>query len=78
MAGNLTYPVVLEPQPEGGFTVTVPALPEVVTEGDTEDEALQMARDAIQLAIEVRVENGEDVPEPLPAILRHVKVAVAA
>lgn len=78
MAENVTYPVVLEPQPEGGFTVTVPALPEVVTEGDTEDEALEMVRDAIELAIEVRVEKGEEVPEPLPAVLRHVKVAVAA
>ena len=78
MPENITYPVVLEPQPEGGFTVTVPALPEVVTEGDTEVEALAMARDAIELAIEVRIEHGEEVPGPLSAVLRHVKVAVAA
>jgi hypothetical protein len=39
MAKKLTYTVVLEPQGEGGFTVVVPALPEVVTEG----EALRMA-----------------------------------
>ena len=30
-----SYAIILEPQPEGGFTVTVPALPEIVTEGDT-------------------------------------------
>jgi len=42
-----SYTVILEPQSEGGFTVLVPALPEVVTEGDTEDEALRMAEDAI-------------------------------
>ena len=46
--------VALEPQPEGGFTVHVPALPEVVTEGETEAEALAMARDAIRLVLDYR------------------------
>ena len=36
MAANYSYSVILEPQEGGGFTVLVPALPEVVTEGDTE------------------------------------------
>lgn len=40
-------PLVLAPQPEGGFTVTSPSLPELVTEGDTVDEALANIRDAI-------------------------------
>jgi antitoxin HicB len=75
---NLTYSVVLEPQPEGGFTVTVPALPEVVTQGETEQEALEMAREAIELALEVRIERGEEVPEPMATMLRHVTVAAAA
>ena len=35
-----TYTIILEPMDEGGFLVRVPALPEVVTGGDTEDEAL--------------------------------------
>ena len=43
MSGNYVFSVILEPQPVGGFTVLVPALPEVITEGDTEDEALAMA-----------------------------------
>ena len=46
------YTVRLEPQPEGGFTVTVPALPEVVTEGDTLAEAMAMAEDAIRSVFE--------------------------
>jgi antitoxin HicB len=50
--------VILEPQPEGGFTVHVPALPEVVTEGDTKDEAMEMARDAIELVLTHRKEHG--------------------
>ena len=78
MPSDVIYSVVLEPQPEGGFTVTVPALPEVVTQGETEEEALAMAREAIELAIEVRAERGEEVPEPQVTILRQVKVAVSA
>ena len=46
------YAIRLEPQPEGGFTVTVPALPEVVTEGNTLAEALAMAEDAIRSVLE--------------------------
>jgi antitoxin HicB len=43
-----SFSVILEPQPGGGFTVLVPALPEVVTEGDTEQEALGAAQEAIR------------------------------
>jgi len=42
-------PLILTPQPEGGFTVTSPVLPELVTEGDTADEALNNARDVLFL-----------------------------
>ena len=41
--------LVLEPQPEGGYTVTSPTLPGLVTEGDTVEEALENARDALRL-----------------------------
>lgn len=47
---------------EGGFLVHVPALPEVVTAGDTEDEALAMAKEAIALVLESRHARGEDIP----------------
>ena len=47
------YTVVLVPDPEdGGYTVTVPMLPGCVTEGDTVEEALDMARNAIRLYLE--------------------------
>ena len=62
MAQAFTYTIVLEPMDEGGFLVHVPALPEVVTCGDTEDEALAMARDAIALVIDSRRERGEEIP----------------
>jgi antitoxin HicB len=57
---DLTFSVILEPQPEGGFAVLVPALPEIVTEGDTEEEALAMAEDAIRLVLKDRAARGEE------------------
>ncbi len=62
MAKSYSYSVVLEPQEGGGFTVLVPALPEVVTEGETEAEALANAEDAIRLVLDYRREQGLVVP----------------
>jgi antitoxin HicB len=45
------FTVVLEPEEEGGFTVRVPSLPEIVTYGKDETEALAMAEDAIRLVL---------------------------
>jgi antitoxin HicB len=56
-------PLVLTPQPEGGFTVTSPLLPELLTEGDSLEEALTNVRDAVQAALEIY----EDLKKPLPA-----------
>ena len=44
--------VVLEPSDEGGFTVTVPALPGCISEGDTREEAIRNIREAIDLYLE--------------------------
>jgi len=71
-----TYTIVLEPAEDGGFVVRVPALPEIVTEGDTEAEALAMAKDAIELVIESRRERGEPIPdESGQSLVRKVTVA---
>ena len=75
MPKNFDFTVVLEPQPEGGFTVSVPALPEVVTEGDSESEALEMAADAIRLVLEYRRENGIPIPDDAAPTVRRVTVA---
>jgi antitoxin HicB len=56
------FTIVLEPQSEGGFLVLVPSLPEVVTYGATEAEALSMAHDAIRLAMSYRRSQGEELP----------------
>lgn len=44
--------VILEPSDEGGYTVSVPALPGCISEGDSRDEALQNIREAIELYLE--------------------------
>ena len=58
MDATRIYTVILEPAEEGGFVVHVPALPEVVTQGEDEAEALAMAKDAIELALEERLAEG--------------------
>lgn len=62
-------PLVLSPQPEGGFTVTSPVLPELVTEDDTVDEALENVRDALAAVLEAY----QDMNRPLPkAVLQDI------
>ncbi len=64
------YRIVLTPAPPeegGGYTVTVPALPGCVTEGDTLEEAIAMARDAIEGYIESLRKHGEPIPEDEPS-----------
>jgi len=58
-------PLVLEPQPEGGYTVTSPLLPELVTEGDTVEDALGNVRDALAAVIEAYQEMGWPLPPGL-------------
>jgi antitoxin HicB len=55
-------PLVLSPQPEGGFTVTSPLLPELVTEGDTAEEALENVRDAVAAVVETYHDLGRSLP----------------
>jgi len=58
------YTIVLIPEPEeGGYSVLVPALPGCVTQGETVEEAIAMAQDAIAGWIEVAKKHGEPIPE---------------
>ena len=56
-------PLVFSPQPEGGFTVTCPVLPELLTEGDTLDEAFANVSDALAAVLELYAEQGRPLPE---------------
>lgn len=58
-----TYRVLLTQEPEGGFTVSVPALPGCITYGDSIDHALSMAREAIELYVETLEAEGDPVPD---------------
>jgi antitoxin HicB len=60
---TFTYTVVFEPEEEaGGYTVTCPALSGLVTEGDTLDEAQEMAADAILCYLESLRKDGLPLP----------------
>jgi predicted RNase H-like HicB family nuclease len=56
------YTVILEPQEEGGFTVTVPALPGCISEGETVDEVIKNIKDAITGYIASLRKHGEPTP----------------
>lgn len=75
VATSFDFTVVLEPQPEGGFTVSVPALPEVATEGETEAEALKMAAEAIRAVLDYRRDAGIPIPADAAPTVRVVTVA---
>jgi antitoxin HicB len=72
------FPVVREPEAKGRFTVRVPSLPEIVTYGVDEKEALSMAQDVIRLVLEDCIARGEPVPAPQAPRIREVTVTLAA
>jgi predicted RNase H-like HicB family nuclease len=68
----IQYAVVLEPDEDGGFTVLVPSLPGVVTQGETVAEALENARDAIGLTLACESFRPQDNAAPFT-----IRVAIA-
>lgn len=76
------FTVLFEPAPAGGYVVTCPALPGLVTEGDSLEEARAMAADAIRGYLESLRKDGQPVPtdKTIPAEPRkeHITVALDA
>ena len=75
-----TYTVLFEPAVEGGYTVSVPMLPGVITEGDTLAEARERVREAIRGYLKVLQKRGESIPRERGAELRRPvteRVAIA-
>ena len=64
------YPVILHPEPEGGFSVSVPDL-NIGTQGETVTECIDMARDAIGLWGICEQDEGRVIPEPSGLTLEH-------
>jgi len=61
----LEYSALFTPDPEaGGFVVTFPDLPEAITEGATEAEAMLYAADAVATSLSVYMDRGMDIPTP--------------
>lgn len=56
------YRVVIEPDEDGVFIATVPALPGVVDQGETADEAFERVKESLTFALDCMVEDGEEVP----------------
>jgi antitoxin HicB len=60
---NLNYPVQLKAAEEGGFTVTFPHVPEAITQGEDEGDALLRAVDALETALSFYIDAGTDLPQ---------------
>lgn len=61
---HYAYPYDLLPQPEGGFTVVFPDVPEAITQGESETEVAAMAEDALITALSFYTDRGEPLPSP--------------
>lgn len=68
------FEVVLTPEEEGGYSVSVPALPGCVSQGQTREEALAMIREAIEGYLESLEAHGD----PVPAQVEIERVSVSA
>lgn len=68
------YKVVLERNDQGGFTVTVPAFPAIVTQGETQDEALANAADAIHLYVDSLRHRKLPIPDDTEVTIEEVRI----
>lgn len=67
-----TYKIHLHKEAEGGFTVSVPVLPGCITYGENVDEAIAMAKEAIELYIEELQERGESIPVSRQVLIKTI------
>lgn len=58
-----TVPLICTPQPEGGYTITSPLIPELITEGDTLRDAIANVADAMEAVEELYADLGRTLPE---------------
>jgi antitoxin HicB len=72
------YPATLIPDPDGGFTVTFRDVPEAITEGDTKEEALLRAEDALESGLAMYMAAKEPLPTPSAVQSGEVMVPLSA
>jgi predicted RNase H-like HicB family nuclease len=75
---ELNYRLIFRPEPEGGYTVSVPALPGCVTFGSTLEEARDMARDAVEAYLASLQRHGEPLPDDSDTFEGHLILHHAA
>ena len=76
LSSKINLGVVFRAEPEGGFTVLVPALPGCITYGKNIQEAQKMAREAITLYLEDMVAEGEEIPQNDQTYLGNIEVTL--
>jgi predicted RNase H-like HicB family nuclease len=74
---NYNFKIHLHKEAEGGFSVTVPSLPGCITQGDDLDDAIAMAKEAIELYIEELKERGENIPDDTNTFEYSLNLSVA-
>ena len=75
---DFVYRAKLTEDPDGGFLVTFPDVPETITSGRTRQEALEMAEDALGVALLGRLEDGDELPKAATNTRNLIPVAVPA
>ena len=70
-----TFKIILEPEKGGGFSVSVPALPGLSTEGETLEECIRRAKEAVLLYLEGLKEDGLPLPES-DVLLEEIEVSI--
>lgn len=75
----LKYTIILVPEEDGGYSVEVPALPGCFSQGETREEAIGMAREAIELYLDSCKTHGESIPQEsgIESLIVTVKEPVA-
>ena len=61
---NLSYPITLYPEPDGGYRVMLADLPGCLSQGDTLEEAIANIKEAQIAWIETALECGDEIPVP--------------
>jgi len=76
-ARQLSYTVIFEPAEEGGYVVIAPAFGGAITQGETLEDAREMAKEALAALIESYLKDGERVPEDVRLSLDPVKEEIS-
>jgi antitoxin HicB len=72
------YPAFFRKEPDGGYLVTFPDIPEAITQGDDPADAMASASDALGLALRGYLAHGKPLPVPSKHIKNHIDVPVEA